>query len=205
MLISIHPTNPQPRQLAIIKDCLESGGIIAYPTDTIYGLGCDIFHPEAVEKICAIKKVSPEKAQLSFICSDLSHLSNYAKSINNSLFRILKSTLPGPFTFILNASNEVPKYFDSNKKEIGIRIPNNEITLEIVRLLGNPLATSSLHNDEDEIQEYFSNPTVIYERFSDKIDFIIDGGVGKLEPSTIIDCSSGVAQVIRQGLGIFEN
>jgi tRNA threonylcarbamoyl adenosine modification protein (Sua5/YciO/YrdC/YwlC family) len=118
---------------------------------------------------------------------------------------LLKYYLPGPFTFILNASNEVPKYFDSNKKEIGIRIPNNEITLEIVRLLGNPLATSSLHNDEDEIQEYFSDPTVIYERFSDKIDFIIDGGVGKLEPSTIIDCSSGVAQVIRQGLGIFEN
>ena len=118
MLISIHPTNPQPRQLAIIKDCLESGGIIAYPTDTIYGLGCDIFHPEAVAKICAIKKVNPEKAQLSFICSDLSHLSNYAKSINNSLFRILKSTLPGPFTFVLPASKEVPKILQNKKKTI---------------------------------------------------------------------------------------
>ena len=158
-----------------------------------------------MQSLAQIKGRKLNKVNFSIICSDLSHLSDYTRQLDRSVFKLLKHYLPGPFTFILNASNEVPKYFDSNKKEIGIRIPNNEITLEIVRLLGNPLATSSLHNDEDEIQEYFSNPTVIYERFSDKIDFIIDGGVGKLEPSTIIDCSSEVAQVIRQGLGIFEN
>jgi tRNA threonylcarbamoyl adenosine modification protein (Sua5/YciO/YrdC/YwlC family) len=158
-----------------------------------------------LQSLAQIKGRKLNKVNFSIICSDLSHLSDYTRQLDRSVFKLLKYYLPGPFTFILNASNEVPKYFDSNKKEIGIRIPNNEITLEIVRLLGNPLATSSLHNDEDEIQEYFSNPSVIYERFADKIDFIIDGGVGKLEPSTIIDCSSGVAQVIRQGLGIFEN
>jgi tRNA threonylcarbamoyl adenosine modification protein (Sua5/YciO/YrdC/YwlC family) len=158
-----------------------------------------------LQSLAQIKGRKLNKVNFSIICSDLSHLSDYTRQLDRSVFKLLKYYLPGPFTFILNASNEVPKYFDSNKKEIGIRIPNNEITLEIVRLLGNPLATSSLHNDEDEIQEYFSNPSVIYERFADKIDFIIDGGVGKLEPSTIIDCSSGVAQVIRQGLGIFED
>ena len=205
MLVKIYPNNPNEKQLEEVVACLRNGGLIIYPTDTVYGLGCDIYQAKAIEKLCKLRNIKPEKANLSFICADLSHLSDFVKPIDNAVYRVLKHALPGPFTFILNASNEVPKYFDSNKKEIGIRIPNNEITLEIVRLLGNPLATSSLHNDEDEIQEYFSNPTVIYERFSDKIDFIIDGGVGKLQPSTIIDCSSGVAQVIRQGLGIFEN
>ena len=201
MLIQIHPSNPQPRQLAMVVDCLQSGGVIAYPTDTIYGLGCSIFKHDAIEKICAIKKVDPEKANLSFICADLSDLSLYAKSIDNRLFRILKKALPGPFTFILMATNEIPRLFDTNKKEVGIRIPDNKIVTEMVKLLGNPIATTSLHDDEDQILDYFIDPYEIYERYDDKVEFIIDGGTGNLDASTIIDCTGGSPVVIRQGIG----
>ncbi|HBT94364.1 MAG TPA: threonylcarbamoyl-AMP synthase [Chitinophagaceae bacterium] len=201
MLISIHPTNPQPRQLAIIKDCLESGGIIAYPTDTIYGLGCDIFHPEAVAKICAIKKVNPEKAQLSFICSDLSHLSNYAKSINNSLFRILKSTLPGPFTFVLPASKEVPKILQNKKKTIGLRIPDNKIALAIIETLGHPILSASFPGEN--IEDY-TDPEIIQEHWGKQIDIVIDGGIGGIIPSTLVDCTTDEYIILRQGLGIWE-
>jgi len=201
MLISIHPTNPQPRQLAIIKDCLESGGIIAYPTDTIYGLGCDIFHPEAVEKICAIKKVNPEKAQLSFICSDLSHLSNYAKSINNSLFRILKSTLPGPFTFVLPASKEVPKILQNKKKTIGLRIPDNKIALAIIETLGHPILSASFPGEN--IEDY-TDPEIIQEHWGKQVDIVVDGGIGGIIPSTVIDCTTDEYIILRQGAGIWE-
>jgi tRNA threonylcarbamoyl adenosine modification protein (Sua5/YciO/YrdC/YwlC family) len=201
MLISIHPTNPQPRQLAIIKDCLESGGIIAYPTDTIYGLGCDIFNPEAVEKICAIKKVSPEKAQLSFICSDLSHLSNYAKSINNSLFRILKSTLPGPFTFVLPASKEVPKILQNKKKTIGLRIPDNKIALVIIETLGHPILSASFPGEN--IEDY-TDPEIIQEHWGKQVDIVVDGGIGGIIPSTVIDCTTDEYIILRQGAGIWE-
>ena len=202
MLISIHPTNPQARQLAIIKDCLESGGIIAYPTDTIYGLGCDIFHPEAVAKICAIKKVNPEKAQLSFICSDLSHLSNYAKSINNSLFRILKSTLPGPFTFVLNASKEVPKILQNKKKTIGLRIPDNKIALSIIETLGHPILSASFPGEN--IEDY-TDPEIIQEHWGKQIDIVVDGGIGGIIPSTVVDCTTDEYIVLRQGVGIWEH
>jgi tRNA threonylcarbamoyl adenosine modification protein (Sua5/YciO/YrdC/YwlC family) len=201
MLISIHPTNPQPRQLAIIKDCLESGGIIAYPTDTIYGLGCDIFHPEAVEKICAIKKVNPEKAQLSFICSDLSHLSNYAKSINNSLFRILKSTLPGPFTFVLPASKEVPKILQNKKKTIGLRIPDNKIALAIIETLGHPILSASFPGEN--IEDY-TDPEIIQEHWGKQIDIVVDGGIGGIIPSTVVDCTTDEYVILRQGAGVWE-
>ena len=201
MLISIHPTNPQPRQLAIIKDCLESGGIIAYPTDTIYGLGCDIFHPEAVAKICAIKKVNPEKAQLSFICSDLSHLSNYAKSINNSLFRILKSTLPGPFTFVLPASKEVPKILQNKKKTIGLRIPDNKIALAIIETLGHPILSASFPGEN--IEDY-TDPEIIQEHWGKQIDIVVDGGIGGIIPSTVVDCTTDEYVILRQGAGIWE-
>ena len=201
MLISIHPTNPQPRQLAIIKDCLESGGIIAYPTDTIYGLGCDIFHPEAVAKICAIKKVNPEKAQLSFICSDLSHLSNYAKSIDNSLFRILKSTLPGPFTFVLPASKEVPKILQNKKKTIGLRIPDNKIALAIIETLGHPILSASFPGEN--IEDY-TDPEIIQEHWGKQIDIVIDGGIGGIIPSTVVDCTTDEYIILRQGAGIWE-
>jgi len=202
MLISIHPTNPQPRQLAIIKDCLESGGIIAYPTDTIYGLGCDIFHPEAVEKICAIKKVNPEKAQLSFICADLSNLSNYAKSINNSLFRILKSTLPGPFTFVLPASKEVPKILQNKKKTIGLRIPDNKIALAIIETLGHPILSASFPGEN--IEDY-TDPEIIQEHWGKQIDIVVDGGIGGIIPSTVVDCTTDEYIILRQGAGIWEH
>jgi len=201
MLISIHPTNPQPRQLAIIKDCLESGGIIAYPTDTIYGLGCDIFHPEAVAKICAIKKVNPEKAQLSFICSDLSHLSNYAKSINNSLFRILKSNLPGPFTFVLPASKEVPKILQNKKKTIGLRIPDNKIALAIIETMGHPILSASFPGEN--IEDY-TDPEIIQEHWGKQIDIVVDGGIGGIIPSTVVDCTTDEYVILRQGAGIWE-
>lgn len=201
MLISIHPDNPQARQLSMVKECLESGGIIAYPTDTIYGLGCDIFHPEAIEKICAIKKVNPEKANLSFICSDLSDLSLYAKAIDNSLFRILKKALPGPFTFILPASKQVPKILQSKKKTIGLRIPDNNIALSIISTLGHPILSASFPGDN--IEDY-TDPEIIYEHWGNQIDMVIDGGIGGIVPSTVVDCTTNEYVVTRQGAGVWD-
>ncbi len=201
MLIRIHPDNPQARQLSMVKDCLENGGIIAYPTDTIYGLGCDIFHPEAIEKICAIKKVNPEKANLSFICSDLSDLSLYAKSIDNSLFRILKKALPGPFTFILPASKQVPKMLQSKKKTIGLRIPDNHIALSIITTLGHPILSASFPG---EAVEDYTDPEIIYEHWGNQIDMVVDGGIGGMVPSTVVDCTGETYEVIRQGLGAWD-
>ena len=205
MFVEINPLNIDQRLIILAVNHLKNGGLLIFQTDTVYALGCDLKNKNALRSLAQMKGQKLNKVNFSIICSDLSHLSDYTRQLDRSIFKLLKHYLPGPFTFILNASNEVPKYFDSNKKEIGIRIPNNEITLEIVRLLGNPIASTSLHNDEDKIQEYFSDPTIIYERFDDKIEFIIDGGVGKLKPSTIIDCSRGEATLIRQGLGIFKN
>lgn len=201
MLISIHPDNPQARQLSMVKQCLESGGIIAYPTDTIYGLGCDIFHPEAIEKICAIKKVNPEKANLSFICADLSDLSLYAKAIDNSLFRILKKALPGPFTFILPASKQVPKILQTKKKTIGLRIPNNNIALSIIKTLGHPILSASFPGDD--IEDY-TDPAIIYEHWGNQIDMVVDGGIGGIIPSTVVDCTGDDYIVTRQGAGIWD-
>ena len=201
MLIRIHPENPQARQLTMVKDCLETGGIIAYPTDTIYGLGCSILHHEAVEKICAIKKVNPEKAQLSFICADLSDLSTYAKSIDNVLYRILKKTLPGPFTFILPASKQVPKILQSKKKTIGLRIPNNKIALSIIETLGHPILSASFPGDN--VEDY-TDPEIIYEHWSNQIDMVVDGGIGGIVPSTVIDCTTDEYVLLRQGLGVWE-
>ncbi len=201
MLIRIHPDNPPARLLTMVKDCLESGGIIAYPTDTIYGLGCSILHHEAVEKICAIKKVNPEKAQLSFICADLSDLSAYAKSIENSLYRILKKTLPGPFTFILPASKQVPKILQSKKKTIGLRIPNNNIALSIIQTLGHPILSASFPGEN--IEDY-TDPEIIYEHWGNQIDMVVDGGIGGIIPSTVIDCTTDEYVLLRQGLGVWE-
>ena len=201
MLISIHPDNPQARQLSMVKDCLERGGIIAYPTDTIYGLGCDIFHPEAIEKICAIKKVNPEKANLSLICSDLSDLSLYAKAIDNSLYRIMKKALPGPFTFILPASKQVPKILQSKKKTIGLRIPNNNIALSIIKTLGHPILSASFPGDN--IEDY-TDPEIIYEHWGKQVDLVVDGGIGGIVPSTVVDCTGDEYTVIRQGAGVWD-
>jgi tRNA threonylcarbamoyl adenosine modification protein (Sua5/YciO/YrdC/YwlC family) len=202
MLINVHPVNPQPRLIKQIVDCLKSGGIIVYPTDTIYGLGCDIFQPAAIEKICQLKNLNPLKAQLSFICKDLSHLSDFTKNIDTPLFRTLKTHLPGPFTFILPASKQVPKLLQTKKSTIGIRIPNNEICMQILEALGNPIISTSLPG---EFVEDYTDPEIIQQNIGNKVDLIVDGGIGGTEPSTIVDCSTDDWQVVRQGLGQFES
>lgn len=201
MLIRIHPEDPQPRLIRQVAECLKDGGVIIYPTDTIYGLGCDILQQKAVEKICMIKGIDPRKAMLSFICRDLSHLSVYTKSIGTPLYRMLKQYLPGPFTFILPASKLVPKILQNKKSTIGLRIPDNRICHDILDALGNPLLSASLPG---EMVEEYTDPEVIYEKFGKQVDFVIDGGIGGMVPSTIIDCSSDNWEVTRQGLGVFE-
>lgn len=203
MLIKLYPENPDPRHINTIVNCLRSGGIIIYPTDTIYGIGCDINKPKAVERIAQIKGIRTEKANFSFICHDLSHLADFTKQVDTSIYKLLKKHLPGAFTFILNANNNVPKLFQSKKKTVGIRIPNNNIILEIVKELGNPILTTSLHTD-DEVTEYHTDPELIHEKYENILDIVIDGGYGGLEPSTIVDCTNeGDIKVIRQGKGIF--
>ncbi len=202
MLLSIHPVNPQPRLIQQVVDCLRNGGIIIYPTDTIYGLGCDINHPKAVERICRIKNIDPKKAQLSFICRDLSHLSDYTKSIDTPLYRILKNNLPGPFTFILPASKQVPKILKSKKETIGLRVPDNVICMSILETLDNPILSASLPGET--IEEY-TDPEIIYEVFGKLVDYVIDGGPGGAIPSTVVDCTLQEWTITRQGLGIWEN
>ena len=198
MLLTIHPENPQERLIKQVLECIKDGGIIIYPTDTIYGLGCDIFHPKAIERICQIKNVDPKKAQLSFICRDLSHLSDYTKSIDTPLYRVLKNNLPGPFTFILPASKQVPKILKSKKETIGLRVPDNVICMSIIEAVGNPILSASLPG---EMVEEYTDPEIIYETFKNKVDFVIDGGPGGIIPSTIVDCTSGEWVVTREGLG----
>lgn len=201
--VKLYPENPNPVQVRKVCDVLRSGGVIIYPTDTVYGLGCDIFQPKAVERIALIKGLRPEKARFSFIVPDLSRLSDYTKPINNNVFKLMKSKLPGPFTFILPANNKVPKILENRKKTVGIRIPDNNIILEIVRELGHPILTTSIH-DSDIIIEYTTDPEIIYEDFRDRIDLMVDGGYGGNVPSTIVDCTGDSPVIIRQGLGILE-
>lgn len=201
MLLKIYPENPNPKHIRMVVECLLDGGIIIYPTDTVYGLGCDIFKSKAIERIAHIKGIKPEKANFSFICNDLSQLSDYSKPIGNDVFRLMRNNLPGPFTFILNASNNVPKLIQSKKKTVGIRIPKNTIPLEIVRELGNPIMSTSIR-DEDEIIEYTTDPELIYEKYSNLVDIVIDGGYGDNEPSTVVDCTKDELLIIREGKGI---
>ncbi len=198
MLLHIHHQNPQQRLLNQVVDCLKNGGVIIYPTDTIYGLGCDIYHPKAIERICQIKNIDPHKAQLSFICKDLSHLSDYTKSIDTPLYRILKNYLPGPYTFILPASKAVPKLLKSKKDTVGIRVPDNVICNSILETLGNPILSASLPGD---IAEEYTDPETIYDKFGKLVDFVIDGGIGGIIPSTVVDCTTDEWTVTRQGLG----
>ncbi len=203
MFVRLFNENPNPRDVRKIADLLRDGGLIVYPTDTVYGLGCDITNNKAVEKVARYKGIKIEKANFSFICSDLSHLSDYAKPIPNSVFKLMKKNLPGPFTFILEASNNVPKYFKGKKKTVGIRVPDNNIIREIVAELGNPILSTSIH-DDDEILEYTTDPELIYEKFRDIADVIIDGGYGELIPSTIVDCSGDEIIIVREGKGQLE-
>jgi tRNA threonylcarbamoyl adenosine modification protein (Sua5/YciO/YrdC/YwlC family) len=203
MLLKIYPENPNPRDIRQVVEVLQGGGIIIYPTDTVYGLGCDITNARAVEKIARLKDVKVEKSNFSFICCDLSHLSDFSKPVSNQVFKLLKRYLPGPFTFILNANSNVPKYFKGKKKTVGIRIPDNSIITEIVRQLGNPIMSTSIH-DDDDIIEYSTDPELIYEKFREIADLVIDGGYGDNIPSTVIDCTEETPVIIRQGKGVFE-
>jgi len=200
MLLRIYEENPNSKAIQQVVDVLKKGGLIIYPTDTIYGLGCDITNKAAIEKICQIRGIRPEKANFSFICSDLSHISDFIKPIDNSIFRILKKALPGPFTFIFNANNNVPKLLSSNKKTVGIRVPDNDIAREIVRQLGNPILSTSIR-DEDEILEYSTDPELIHEKFKSNVDIVIDGGFGGNQASTVIDFTGEEYEVLRQGKG----
>jgi tRNA threonylcarbamoyl adenosine modification protein (Sua5/YciO/YrdC/YwlC family) len=200
LLLQLHPDNPNPRNLRTIVDCLSGGGIIIYPTDTIYGLGCDIFQPKAVEKICRIKQIDPQKAQLSFVCYDLSDMSKYSKSISTPLYRLLKSHLPGPYTFILPASKEVPKILQTKRHTIGLRVPNNNIARSIVQELGHPILSTSLPG---EMVEEYTDPEMILEKFDKLVDIVVDGGIGGMIPSTIVDCTTDSYEVIREGAGNF--
>jgi len=201
MLIEINPSNMDSRLLQQAVDILKKGGIIIFPTDSVYSMGCDLYNKKALAELAKLKDIKLNKAQFSIICHSLSDLSNYVKQIDRPTFKLLKQNLPGPFTFVLTATNEIPKLFDSNRKEIGIRIPYNEIILRIAEMLGNPIATTSLHDNEDTLLDYFTDPYEIYERFDDKVELVIDGGPGKLFGSTVVDCTSGVPVIVRQGLG----
>jgi tRNA threonylcarbamoyl adenosine modification protein (Sua5/YciO/YrdC/YwlC family) len=202
MLVKLFNENPNLREILKIVDLLRKGGLIVYPTDTIYGLGCDITNAKAVEKVARIKGVKVEKNNFSFICSDLSHISDFTKPISNSVFKLMKKNLPGPFTFILEANNHVPKYF-KGKKTVGIRVPDNNIIREIVRELGNPILSTSIH-DEDEILEYTTDPELIYEKYQDIAEVVIDGGYGEFIPSTIVDCTGDEIVIVREGKGVLE-
>ena len=204
MLLRINPDKPNFEEIAQVVTCLRDGGVVIYPTDTVYGMGCDINKQRAVERVCKIKGIDPEKANFSFVCSDLSHLSDFTKPINTATYKVMKKALPGPFTFILEANNNVPKLFKSKKKTVGIRIPNNIICLEIVKQLGNPIMSTSIH-DEDDIIEYTTDPELIHEKYKDIVDIVIAGGYGNNEASTIVDCTQNDFTIIRQGLGVLED
>lgn len=198
--ISIHPKDPEPRKIAQVVSVLKDGGIIIYPTDTVYGMGCDLFNRKAIHRLCQILDIKPHKLNLSFICHDLSHISEYAKRIDTPTFKLLKKSLPGPYTFILESSNKVPKILDVNKKTVGIRIPDHNIPRSIVAQLGNPLITASI-KDDDVIREYTTDPEDIYEDFKHRVDLVIDGGPGGNIPSTVVDCTGQEMEIVRQGLG----
>lgn len=197
--VKIYPENPNPRAIKQVVDVLRQGGLIIYPTDTVYGLGCDITNHRALERVAQIKGVKLEKANFSFVCYDLSNLSDYVKQIDTSTFKILKRALPGPYTFVLPGAKTLPSSF-KKKKTVGIRVPDNSITLEIVKTLGNPIISTSIY-DEDEILEYTTDPELILEKWDKLVDLVVDGGYGGNEPSTIIDLSEGEPIIIREGKG----
>lgn len=200
MLLEIHPENPDIRKVKIVAQRLSKGDIIIYPTDTVYGIGCDIFNQKAVERVCRIKKLNPEKANLTFICKDLSQLAFYVHHIDNQLFRTLKQNIPGAFTFILKANKEVPRHFKNKRKTVGIRVPNNAIAQAIIEELDRPILSISL-NADDEKDGILTDPYLMHERFEKLVDIVIDGGEGGTEFSTVVDCSNGEIEIIREGKG----
>lgn len=197
--IKIYPENPNEKEIAKVVKVLKDGGLVIYPTDTVYGLGCDITNTKALEKIAKIKGIKLEKANFSFVCSDLKNISDYVRQIDTPTFKILKRALPGPYTFILPGNNNLPKEF-KKKNTVGIRVPDNNIALELVRQLGNPIVSTSIH-DDDEVLEYTTDPELIFEKWQNLVDVVIDGGYGDNYASTVIDLSNGEPEVIRQGKG----
>ena len=203
MLVEINENNIDVRLAQQAVDILKDGGILIFPTDTVYAMGCDLYNKKALNQLASMKGTRLNKVNFSILCHDLSHVSDYVKPIDRPTFKLMKQNTPGPFTFILNANNDVPKLFDSKKREIGVRIPDNKTVLQIIEMLGHPIATTSLHDSEDTLLDYFTDPYAIYERFMDSNDvqMIIDGGHGRLEASTIVDCTTGNFEIIRQGIG----
>ena len=198
MLLRIHPENPNKREIKQVIECLKDGGIIVYPSDTVYGIGCDIFNKKSVERIAKIKGRNLKKNNFSFICSNLSHISHYTKQIDNTVYKLMKRNLPGPFTFILNANNSIPKLFKTNKKTVGIRIPNHNIPLDIVSQLGNPILTTSV-KDDDKLLEHSTDPELIHEKLEHLVNIVIDGGYTGNIPSTVVDCTKSEFEILRQG------
>lgn len=202
MLVVLHPQNPDPRKVKQVVDCLLKGGVIIYPTDTVYGMGCSIEHPEAIEKICRIKGIDPQKVNLSFLCNNLSHLSDYTKAISTPLYRFLKQYVPGPYTFILEANKKVPKLLRTRKDTVGIRVPNNVVSHTLLQALGHPILSTSLPLAEDA--HILTDPDEIDELFGHQVDLVVDGGEGGAVPSTIVDCTGAAPVVLREGLGAVE-
>jgi tRNA threonylcarbamoyl adenosine modification protein (Sua5/YciO/YrdC/YwlC family) len=200
MLLRIYPENPNPKEIKKVVDCLKNDGVIIYPTDTVYGIGCDVNNKKAMERVCRIKGIDIKKHNLAFVCYDLSHIAAFTKQLATSTYKLMKKTLPGPYTFILEANNSIPKLFKNSKKEIGIRIPDNNIPREIVKELGNPIATTSV-KDKDMLIEYSTDPELIYEHFNKLVDIVINGGYGEAIPSTIVDCTNNTPEIIRKGKG----
>lgn len=202
--IRLYEQNPDPKRVRQVVDVLRNGGVIIYPTDTVYGLGCDITNQRAVERICKIKGINPKKHNFSFVCADLSNIAQYTRVITKPVFKMMKKAFPGPFTFILEASSLVPKILHSNKKTIGIRVPDHSIPKAIVEELGQPILSTSIY-DEDEVIEYSTDPELIFEKYQHLVDLVIDGGYGQNVASTILDCTGDEVEVVRQGLGQLED
>ncbi|MEZ5002882.1 MAG: L-threonylcarbamoyladenylate synthase [Chitinophagales bacterium] len=202
MLIRIHEENPSERKIKQVVDCLRAGGLVVYPTDTVYGLGCDIFNKQALERLYQFKGLKPKnKANFSIICYDLSDISTYAKQLDTPTYKLMRRALPGPFTFVLEASREIPNFFINNRKTIGIRVPDNNIARTIVRELGHPIVSTSVHH-KDTIIDYITNPELIYEELDGLVDMVIDGGMGGVQPSTVIDCTGREPEILREGKGV---
>ena len=200
MLLEVNPNNIDDRKIAEIVSVIRRGGLVVIPTDSVYAICCDLLNKKALNNMAKLKGVKLSKANFSIICKDLSSLSDYTKHVSRPVYKVLNKSLPGPFTYILNASNQIPKLFDSKKKTVGIRIPDNKIVLETIESLGNPIAVTSVH-DEDEILDYTTDPNAIYERYENDVELIVDGGFGNNEASTVVDCSNDNFEIIRQGIG----
>tara|TARA_B100001142_G_C14026918_1_gene536584 strand:+ start:7 stop:627 length:621 start_codon:yes stop_codon:yes gene_type:complete len=200
MLLHIHQDNPDYRKIKMVVECLKNGGVIIYPTDTVYAFGCDVYNKRAMERLCRIKGVDMKKHNLSFVCYDLSHISDFSRKLENSTYKLMKKALPGPYTFILNANSSIPKLFKNKKREVGIRIPDNNIPREIVKELGNPIVSTSV-KDDDMVIEYSTDPELIHEYFKKHVDLVISGGYGESTPSTIVKCTNSIPEILRKGKG----